>query len=64
MDNLPKIECHTVEIIKSKKTGKTYNTMEEFLKENVIEDLQKDVSVVISNKGLELLQKVMKQNES
>jgi hypothetical protein len=64
MDNLPKIECKTVEIIKSKKTGKTYNTMEEFLKENVIEDLQKDVSVVISNKGLELLQKVMKQNES
>ena len=64
MDNIPKIECKTVEIIKSKKTGKTYNTMEEFLKENVIEDLQKDVSVVISNKGLELLQKVMKQNES
>ncbi len=61
MDNLPKIECKTVEIIKSKKTGKTYNTMEEFLKENVIEDLQKDVSVVISNKGLELLQKVMSQ---
>ncbi len=64
MDNLPKIECKTVEIIKSKKTGKTYNTMKEFLKENVIEDLQKDVSVVISNKGLELLQKVMKQQES
>ncbi len=64
MDNLPKIECKTLEIIRSKKTGKTYNTMEEFLKENVIEDLQKDVSVVISNKGLELLQKVMKQNES
>jgi len=64
MDNIPKIECKTVEIIKSKKTGKTYNTMKEFLKENVIEDLQKDVSVVISNKGLELLQKVMKQNES
>ena len=64
MDNLPKIECKTVEIIRSKKTGKTYNTMEDFLKENAIEDLQKDVSVVISNKGLELLQKVMKQNES
>ena len=51
MDNLPK-------------TGKTYNNMEEFLKENVMEDLQKDVSVVISKKGLELFQKVMKQNES
>ncbi len=61
MDNLPKIECKTVEIIRSKKTGKTYNTMEEFLKENAIEDLQKDLSVTITNKGLELLQKVMNQ---
>ncbi len=59
MDNLPKIECQTVEVIRSKKTGKTYNTMEEFLKENTIEDLQKDLSITISNKGLELLQKVM-----
>ena len=59
MDNLPKIECQTVEVIRSKKTGKTYNTMEEFLKENIIEDLQKDLSITISNKGLELLQKVM-----
>ena len=61
MDNLPNIECKTVEIIKSKKTGKTYNTMEDFLKENTIEDLQKDLSITISNKGLELLQKVMSQ---
>jgi hypothetical protein len=61
MDNLPKIECKTLEIIRSKKTGKTYNTMEEFLKENTIEDLQKDLSITISNKGLELLQKVMSQ---
>ena len=61
MDNIHKIECQTVEIIKSKKTGKTYNTMEEFLKENTMEDLQKDLSVTITNKGLELLQKVMNQ---
>jgi len=61
MDNLPKIECKTVEIIRSKKTGKTYNTMEDFLKENIIEDLQKDLSVTITNEGLELLQKVMSQ---
>ena len=59
MDNLPKIECKTLEIIRSKKTGKIYNTMEDFLKENTIEDLQKDLSVTITNKGLELLQKVM-----
>ena len=61
MDNLPKIECKTLEIIRSKKTGKIYNTMEEFLKENAIEDLQKDLSVTITNEGLELLQKVMSQ---
>ena len=61
MDNLPKIECKTVEIIRSKKTGKKYNTMEDFLKENIIEDLQKDLSVTITNEGLELLQKVMSQ---
>jgi len=61
MDNLPKIECKTVEIIKNKKTGKIYNTMEDFLKENAIEDLQKDLSVTITNEGLELLQKVMSQ---
>jgi hypothetical protein len=61
MDSLPKIECQTVEIIKSKKTGKTYNTMEEFLKENTIEDLQKDLSITVTNKGLELFKKVMNQ---
>ncbi len=55
MDN----KTNTEEIIKSKKTGKTYNTMEEFLKENTIEDLQKDVSITISSKGLDLFQKVM-----
>ena len=61
MDNVTKIECETVEIIKSKKNGKTYNNMEDFLKENTIEDLQKDLSVTVTNKGLELLEKVMNQ---
>jgi hypothetical protein len=55
MDNT----INTEEIIKSKKTGKTYKTMEDFLKENTIEDLQKDVSIKISSKGLDLFQKVM-----
>ena len=50
---------NTEEIIKSKKTGKTYKTMEDFLKENTVEDLQKDVSIKISSKGLDLFQKVM-----
>jgi len=61
MDNLPKIECQTVEIIKSKKNGKTYNNMEDFLKENTIENLQKDVAITITNEGLDLMQKVMNQ---
>ena len=61
MDNITKIECQTEEIIRSKKTGKTYKTIEDFLKENTMEDLQKDLAVKISNKGLELLQKVMNQ---
>ena len=59
MDNLPKIECQTEEIIKSKKTGKTYKTMEDFLKENIMEDLQKDLLVKISPEGLNLMQKIM-----
>ena len=61
MDNIHKIECKTEESFKSKKTGKTYKSKEEFLKENTIEDLQQDLSVTFTNKGLELLQKVMNQ---
>jgi hypothetical protein len=34
MDNLVKIECQTEESFKSKTTGKTYKSKEEFLKEN------------------------------
>ena len=55
MDNIP----NTEEIIKSKKTGKTYKTMEDFLKENVMEDLQKDLFVKISPEGLNLMQRIM-----
>ena len=59
MDNLPKIECKTEEIIRSKKNGKTYKTIEDFLKENIMEDLQKDLLVKISPEGLNLMQKIM-----
>ena len=54
MDNTIKTE----EIIKNKKTGKIYKTMEDFLKENTLEDLQKDVSVTIP-RGFDIFQKVM-----
>ena len=59
MDSIPKIECQTEEVIKNKKTGKTYKTMEDFLKENVKEDLQKDLFVKISPENLSLMQKIM-----
>ena len=59
MDNIIKIECITEEIIKSKKTGKTYKSMDDFLKENKVEDLQKDLNVKVTNKGLDLMNKIM-----
>jgi len=58
MDNAIKIECITEEIIKSKKTGKIYKTMDDFLKENKMEDLQKDLNVRVTNKGLDLMNKI------
>jgi hypothetical protein len=61
MDNLPKIECETVEIYKSKTTNKIYNSKEAFLKENSAEDLVVDLSVKVTNRGLEVFQKVMNQ---
>ena len=61
MDNLVEIECKTLESFKSKTTGKTYTTKEDFLKENKEEDLIVDLTVQVTNKGLEVLQKVMNQ---
>ena len=58
MGEVIKIECKTEEIIKSKKTGKTYKNMQEFLKENTMEDLQKDLNVMVTNKGLDLMNKI------
>ena len=61
MDNLVEIECKTVEKFKSKTTGKTYITKEEFLKENKEEDLIVDLTIKVTNEGLHVLQKVMNQ---
>ena len=58
MGDVIKIECKTKETIKSKKTGKTYENMQEFLKENTMEDLQKDLNVMVTNKGLDLMNKI------
>ena len=40
---------------------RTYKSKEEFLKENKEEDLIVDLTVKVTNKGLELLEKVMNQ---
>jgi hypothetical protein len=61
MDNLVEIECKTVEKFKSKTTGKIYITKEDFLKENKEEDLVIDLTVQVTNKGLQVLEKVMNQ---
>ena len=59
MDNLVKIETETKQTYRSKSTNKTYTSKEEFLKNHKEEDLAIDTAVTVTNKGLELLQKVM-----
>jgi len=61
MDNLPKIECITEEIIKNKKTGYIYKNEDELKMDLTVkpEDIQRDISVKISPEGLSLMQKIM-----
>ena len=59
MDKLVKIETETKQTFRSKSTNKTYDTKEEFLRNHKEEDLAIDTAVTVSNKGLNLLQKVM-----
>ena len=54
-----KIETVTKQTFRSKSTNKTYDTKEEFLRNNKEEDLAIDTTVTVTNKGLNLLQKVM-----
>jgi hypothetical protein len=60
MDKLVKIETETKQTFRSKSTNKTYDTKEEFLRNHKEEDLAIDTAVTVTNKGLDLLQKVMK----
>jgi hypothetical protein len=63
MDKEPvKIETKTKQIFRSKSTDKTYDTKEEFLKNHQEDDLAVDTTVTVTNKGLDLLQKVMGKN--
>ena len=60
MDKEPvKIETTTKQTFRSKSTNKTYDTKEEFLRNHKEEDLAIDTAVTVTNKGLDLLQKVM-----
>ena len=54
-----KIETKTKQTFRSKSTDKTYETKEEFLKNHQEDDLAVDTTVTVTNKGLDLLQKVM-----
>jgi hypothetical protein len=59
MDKPVKIETTSKQTFRSKSTNKTYDTKEEFLRNHKEEDLAIDTAVTVTNKGLELLQKVM-----
>ena len=59
MDKIVKIETETKQTFRSKSTNKTYDTKEEFLRNHKEEDLAVDTAVTVTNKGLNLLQKVM-----
>ena len=63
MDKEPvKIETTTKHSFRSKSTNKVYASKEEFLKHHQEDDLAVDTTVTVTNKGLDLLQKVMGRN--
>jgi hypothetical protein len=63
MDKVVKIETTTKQTFRSKSTNKTYDTKEEFLRNHKEEDLAVDTAVTVTNKGLDLLQKVMQSGK-
>jgi len=63
MDKPVKIETTTKQTFRSKSTNKTYETKEEFLRNHKEEDLAVDTAVTVTNKGLDLLQKVMQSGK-
>ena len=64
MDKPVKIETTSKQTFRSKSTNKTYDTKEEFLRNHKEEDLAVDTAVTVTNKGLDLLQKVMQNAKS
>ena len=55
-DELPRIECTTITTYRNTKTGETYKEKKEG------PDIVQDVTVQVTNKGLEIFQKVLNQN--
>ena len=53
-DNLPKIDCTTIVTYRNTKTGEIYKDKKEG------PDIVQDVTVQVTNKGLEMFQKVIK----
>ena len=56
-DNLPKIDCTTIVTYRNTKTGETYKEKKEG------PDIVQDVTVQVTNKGLEVFQKVMNDTQ-
>jgi|TARA_R100001460_G_scaffold54441_2_gene93619 hypothetical protein len=56
-DNIVKIDCTTITTYRNTKTGKTSNEKLEG------PDIVTDVTVQVSPKGLDLMQKVMNENK-
>lgn len=61
-----KIETETIETWRNKKTGKVYNSADEVVMDLTSDpnDIVKDVTIKVTNKGLDLLQKVMQNGKT
>ncbi len=57
MDNVIKIDCTTITIYRNTKTGEIYKDKKEG------PDIVQDVTVQVTNKGLEMFQKVINEDK-
>ena len=56
-DELPKIDCTTIVTYRNTKTGETYKEKKEG------PNMVQDVTIQVTNKGLEMYQKVINENK-
>jgi len=65
MDKPVKIETKTIETFRNKKTGQVYADQKEANFDLTAQtgDIVKDVTIQVTNKGLDLLQKVMQDDK-